>query len=430
LSTLQRLIAPYPATNFASEIWDRTHLCVPRHDRHYFDWLFTVRDLDTLFCRDNLRFPAIQLFLNGAQLEAHQFTRTWDYGQASYRDFIDMDRVYALFDKGGTINIVGLERLWAPVAAMNRGLEFDSGFPVHTTAFLTPRSADNIPPHYDMVDVFILQISGTKRWRLWPSDTGLPLVEDKFRFYPAGHPAVADACIIDEFELKSGDTLFVPRGMIHQAITTDSHSLHITVGINPHRRWDAVQIMVENALRELAREPEARRALSPNCRLGDHAAQAVDRRRAAKLIDLLAREVEVQRNEAISALDFGIISSRNPARPGQLVERAHVDPSTVVRRRAGLLSRMSMQGERWKLEFQSKSLNLGPSLGSLVDAIEAMNTFCATDLPGTLPIVEKCAFVERLLQEGYLEIPPSEHRQPPDSLASSGSAHRTKCTAD
>jgi hypothetical protein len=76
---------------------------------------------------------------------------------------------------------------------------------------------------------------------------------------------------------------------------------------------------------------------------------------------------------------------------------------------------MSMQGERWKLEFQSKSLNLGPSLGSLVDAIEAKETLCATDLPGPLPIVEKCAFVERLVQEGYLEILPCELPQPPDS---------------
>ena len=36
--------------------------------------------------------------------------------------------------------------------------------------------------------------------------------------------------------LGAGDTMYLPRGWLHQALTSDSDSLHITVGVNI-RRW-------------------------------------------------------------------------------------------------------------------------------------------------------------------------------------------------
>src|SRR6476620_7376714 len=113
MSMLERLIAPHPVTRFVAETWDRGHLHVARNDRSYFDWLFSPRDLDALLCRDNLRYPTVRLFLNGEQLQPHHFTRTLSHQGASYHDFVDVDRMYALLDQGSTINILDLERLWA-----------------------------------------------------------------------------------------------------------------------------------------------------------------------------------------------------------------------------------------------------------------------------------------------------------------------------
>ena len=404
MSTLQRLIAPYPSDRFASDIWEQAHLHVARDDPRYFDWLFRLQDLDELLCRDNLRFPAVQVFLNGEQLGASQFTRAWHYGRGSHSDLIDIDRVYELFDQGCTINILALDRLWSTVGAMNRGLETDLGYPVHTTAFLTPKAADNIPPHYDMVDVFALQISGTKRWRLWSSNTGLPLVGERRRTYDLDDPAVGEDRVIDEVELKPGDSLFLPRGLIHQALTTEKHSLHITVGINPSRHWEAVQLLCERALSRLAFEQDARRALPPGLCREDIAVQQTDRERVTRLIAAFAREVEAQRGGALNALESRSVSGRYPARPGQLIERARVTCDTVVRRRAGLLSRSTVQNGQLWLEFHDKFLSFGLSLAPLFDVVEKKASFAPADLPGGLSLDEKCAFVERLLNEGYLEI--------------------------
>ena len=318
MSMLERLIAPHPVTRFVAETWDRGHLHVARNDRSYFDWLFSPRDLDALLCRDNLRYPTVRLFLNGEQLQPHHFTRTVSYQGASYHDFLDVDRMYALLDQGSTINILDLERLWASVAAMIRGLEFDAGAPVNSTAFLTPRTADNIPAHYDMVDVFALQISGSKRWRLWPSVTGLPLTAGTRRDYAIDDPAVSEDRIIADVDLKAGDTLFMPHGMIHQAITTDSHSLHISVTVNPCKRWDILRATADAALRALARDPDACHAFSPGRRLDD-AVQATDRQLATRVIDAFARELETRRGEAIDTVDRYLAFGGYPSRPGHFV---------------------------------------------------------------------------------------------------------------
>jgi hypothetical protein len=324
MSMLERLIAPHPVRRFVEDIWERGHLHVARNDDSYFDWLFSPRDLDALLGRDNLRYPAVRLFLKGEQLAPHHFTRTWTYAGASYPDFVDLERMYALLDQGSTINILDLEGLWASVASMTRGLEIDIGSSVNSTAFFTPRTADNIPAHYDMVDVFALQISGSKRWRLWPSVTGLPVLSATSRHYTIDDAAVSEDRLIADVELKAGDTLFVPRGMIHQAITTDSHSLHITVMINPAKRWDILHAAVEAALGALASDPDARRALSPARCLDDAEGHA------AKVIDAFAREFEARRSEAIATLDDHSAATRYPARPGYLAS----DPAALSERRS------------------------------------------------------------------------------------------------
>lgn len=407
MRTLGSLIAPMPVDRFIAEVWERNHLHVRRNDPGYFNALFTLDDLDAILARDNLCYPAIQVFLNGEQLPSAAFTRTWRYGRQSYRELIDVGRVYDLFDRGATLNILSLERLSANIGAINRGLEVDTGFPVHTTAFLTPCNSSNIPPHYDMVDFFTLQISGTKRWRLWRNNVGLPIVEDKVRTYAPNDPAVAEDRRIANVELRPGDTLFVPRGMIHRAITTKHNSLHVTVGINPYRRWDALETLVQLAVSALTQVREARCALPPlPCREVPSTREA-GRHRVGMLVDVLARELDVRRSEAFQALAERLVSSRYPARPSQLVALAKgvcIDPHTLVRRRADMLVSLNERGERWRLEFQNKSLSLGQSLGLLIRAAQEADTFRPLDLPGSLSLSEKCAFVERLVKEGYLEL--------------------------
>src|SRR6185295_12103641 len=87
--------------------------------------------------------------------------------------------------------------------------------------------AQGFSAHYDTHDVFILQAAGSKHWRLYGSSVQLPLASTPYP-YPgpdAGKPSA-------DFVLRAGDVLYIPRGHVHDALTSDSISLHVTLGIN------------------------------------------------------------------------------------------------------------------------------------------------------------------------------------------------------
>ena len=81
-------------------------------------------------------------------------------------DQVADDRVLALFADGHTIVLQGLHRLWPPLIDFAGALTTDLGHPVQINAYITPSSSQGFSAHYDVHDVFVLQVAGEKRWRI------------------------------------------------------------------------------------------------------------------------------------------------------------------------------------------------------------------------------------------------------------------------
>eukprot|EP00758_Cryptobia_borreli_P003581 Tbor_TRINITY_DN3846_c0_g1::TRINITY_DN3846_c0_g1_i1::g.5679::m.5679/K16914/RIOX1, NO66; bifunctional lysine-specific demethylase and histidyl-hydroxylase NO66 len=102
--------------------------------------------------------------------------------------------------------------------------------------YWTPGGTQGFAPHYDDVDVFLLQLEGTKRWKLYaPQDEHDVLSRHSSEDYTPeqlGKPTFVT-------ELRAGDMLYMPRGRIHQGDTHDynTHSLHITISVNQMHSW-------------------------------------------------------------------------------------------------------------------------------------------------------------------------------------------------
>ena len=58
--------------------------------------------------------------------------------------------------------------------------------------------------------------------------------------------------------MRAGDTLYLPRGWLHQAMTSDTASLHLTVGINVATWRDAVRDALDEAAEEDVAVPARR----------------------------------------------------------------------------------------------------------------------------------------------------------------------------
>ncbi|MDB5308472.1 MAG: Cupin 4 family protein [Gemmataceae bacterium] len=73
-----------------------------------------------------------------------------------------------------------MERRWHPVALLCRNLEIVFHCPVHANMYLTPEGAQGFDAHFDTHEVLVLQLEGTKTWRVYGSARTAPLVEEGF----------------------------------------------------------------------------------------------------------------------------------------------------------------------------------------------------------------------------------------------------------
>lgn len=89
-------------------------------------------------------------------------------------------------------------------------------------------------PHFDDVDVYVLQVEGRKRWRVCAPLPGHALPRYSSRDFV---DAEIGTCMLDVV-LEPGDLLYLPRGTIHQAASLPAaHSLHLTVSADYRRSW-------------------------------------------------------------------------------------------------------------------------------------------------------------------------------------------------
>ena len=202
---------------------------VPRGEEGRFDDLLSARDVERLITETGIRTPGFRLVKEGATVSGYTTDLAWR--PASFTGVADVPRVLAEFEAGATIVLQGLHHLWLPLARYCRQLEAYLGHPVQANAYYTPRGSQGLPVHHDTHEVISLQVAGEKRWLVYEPVLELPLKNQRYKssLGAPGEPVL-------DVVLRAGDTMYLPRGWLHQALTSDSDSLHITVGVNV-RRW-------------------------------------------------------------------------------------------------------------------------------------------------------------------------------------------------
>jgi len=228
---------------FAESYWDQQPLLsrAEQLPRPFTD-LLSLIDVDELLSQRALRTPFIRLAQNGNLVAPSRWTGSGGIG-AGIKDQVIDDRVLKEFAAGSTIVLQGLHRLWPKLAEFALQLIEDLGHPVQINAYITPPQSQGFDDHYDTHDVFVLALSGEKRWRIRPPVIEAPSPQQPWTDNRAAVAAAAqEPPLIDEV-LLPGDSLYLPRGYLHSAVAQGITSAHLTVGIHPMTRkmiFDAV----------------------------------------------------------------------------------------------------------------------------------------------------------------------------------------------
>lgn len=384
LTASELTLGPVGLDEFLAKSWDREPLRIPRKEPGRFDSILSRADVERLLCETAIRSPAFRLVRDGVRLTEGDYSTDIPWRPRSFSGVAEVDRVGEEFQQGATIVLQALHIVWHAAAVYCRNLEAALGCAVQANAYLTPTASQGFGVHHDTHDVFVLQVAGSKRWRWYAPVQELPLNDQRWssELHAAGEA-------VKDFVLEPGDTLYLPRGWPHEASTSDADSLHLTVGVHPPRRIDALR----SALDSCGDDVEFRRALGADGRLPDHLLE----RLAAKLEpDEVARRARRQ-----------FLSTRRPVLDSQLAYISSLDRLTVtdeIARRTTVIADLEIDPEVGiTLTFEGREIDFPWVARTALEAVYAADTpFRASDLPGPLDDVGRLVLIRRLVREGFL----------------------------
>jgi hypothetical protein len=145
---------------------------------------------------------------------------------------VSPDLIQQLYqDEDCTIYIKWLEKYDQNIANLVRALSNEL-HPLNFRAclFLSASSLFGLPAHFDAHDAFIIQISGTKKWQIWPAIVDdVPSVSSPNLYATEVEDYVSRSATIGEFNLSPGDILYLPRNTIHKPLPTGDRSCHLNI---------------------------------------------------------------------------------------------------------------------------------------------------------------------------------------------------------
>lgn len=276
---LESLIEPYSRQEFADMFWNKKYgvFSLTAAAKQYFGDLDTVFSLDTSHCSTLLSsFDEAKLFAfenqgilelrdsRGNRIEMAAWLHESNMSCAPGQSFIWREEL--------------VQQLWsdnpkkAPQAKIQTALadDFDTKISMHIYASGTNSQALGI--HADPYDVFVVQLSGEKKWTLCPARTNDTTSQARMSQLLATTMENQGGCRIpgaevkldnrfecSQFLLTAGNVLYIPRDVLHFAQTEAHESVHASIGIL--REDQTFRAVASRACHDLHLESECRRLI-------------------------------------------------------------------------------------------------------------------------------------------------------------------------
>jgi hypothetical protein len=213
--TFNKVIAPLSFPRFRDTVWAKRPLHVVRSEPNYYRELVTLNDVERC-----LSLPDV--FLRQSISTPRRGSGVPDLPPRS------MAELYHRLSIGLSVRIRHLENFLdpeAPLLALYRSMEMTLQHPkASLSCYISPGTSDGLGPHSDESEIFTLQVSGAKRWRIF----GKASLANPHIFHPdeVGEPEC-------EIVLHPGDLLYVPRGRIHWVDSVSESSFSVAMVFTP-----------------------------------------------------------------------------------------------------------------------------------------------------------------------------------------------------
>lgn len=391
---LWKLLSPVEPETFLRDHWEKQPLHLSRRQPGRYGTLFRSADVDAVIAFTRPKFSDAGAFKPEVPRQ-QSFVQGWlaDRHLPENQTFPGIAELKAVHTRGKTVVIMSMQQRWPPIALLCRKLESFFHCPVHANLYLTPAGAQGFDAHFDTHEVLVLQLEGNKHWRLYEPTRKLPLLGERFRL-PREQLGSAR-----EISLEPGDLLYIPRGHIHEAFTSEGASMHLTVGINVFRWADLLHETVEC----MAHQDERFRGALPPGLLGGEAVSSHVVEHFRELLKVLMKAADV--NDATLRLGdafFGQMPVLPNAHFAAGPQEEAIDLDTVLEKNPGVVCRVVQDGSWAVLSFPGGQVGGPLKILSALRFVAKTGRFAVKDLPDDLGGEGKLVLIRRLLRERLL----------------------------
>ncbi|MGK5532088.1 cupin domain-containing protein [Streptomyces sp. URMC 129] len=189
----------------------------------------TWDELNEIVAAHRLEPPRMRLSRAGEAIPvtAYSILRTNRRGVSWYQP--QPAEFHARLAEGASLVIDAIDQIHPPVREAAVGLERFLRTPVQVNAYASWTAEEGFGTHWDDHDVVVLQLEGSKRWKIYGPTRQAPAWRD------VEAPEIPTGAPIADIVLAPGDVLYLPRGWWH-AVSADqgTTSLHLTFGLATH----------------------------------------------------------------------------------------------------------------------------------------------------------------------------------------------------
>jgi ribosomal protein L16 Arg81 hydroxylase len=187
--------------------------------------ILSVADMDDIVHQEGVRPSLIRMLGQGTGVAGTSLTRRLELRREgkAFEDALAPNKVYAHFRAGKTLIHAGLNHTRPNLRRLCAILTAKFAAPSEAVAYLTPAGQQGARAHSDPSDVYVIQLEGTKHWRVWATPETRRLGVDRdYTLAELGQPIL-------DVSLRPGDVLYIPYGTPHVAAAEEQVSLHVTV---------------------------------------------------------------------------------------------------------------------------------------------------------------------------------------------------------
>ena len=241
----------------AARASQRPFLATGREDR--FSEFFRFEDLEHLVNQTNIWAPnRLDVLMDTKKVPPNTF---FDQLQLvnGVRYRLNTHALQKLLSGGASLVLIDIDGMTKGLKKLKEILAGYSGAKVEANLYYSQPRHQAFEIHFDVHEVCAFQVAGAKRWRVYQQAHKFPINHLAFLSGDVAKHERAKGPVSMDLVMSEGDFLYLPSGYYHQAICTNSTSIHLSYSIVEMIGLDVVSELFDTGvLDEFFRTPVSR----------------------------------------------------------------------------------------------------------------------------------------------------------------------------